>query len=53
MKANNKVFEKMIYPGADHAFHNDTSTRYNAEAATDAWKRTLAWFARSSRHKTR
>ncbi len=44
MKANNKVFEKIIYPGADHAFHNDTSTRYNAEAATDAWKRTLGWF---------
>lgn len=44
MKANNKVFEKMIYPGADHAFHNDTGTRYNAEAATDAWARTLAWF---------
>ena len=44
MQANNKVYEKMIYEGADHAFHNDTSTRYNAEAARDAWTRTLAWF---------
>lgn len=44
MKANNKVYEKMIYDGADHAFHNDTSTRYNAEAARDAWTRALAWF---------
>jgi len=41
MLANGKVFEKEIYPNADHAFHNDTSSRYNAEAATAAWARTL------------
>jgi len=41
-----KVYEKMIYPGADHAFHNDTGSRYNPAAAQDAWARTLAWFAR-------
>ncbi|MBN1450487.1 MAG: dienelactone hydrolase family protein [Anaerolineales bacterium] len=46
MLANGKVFEKEIYPNADHAFHNDTSTRYNAEAATAAWARTLDWFGR-------
>jgi len=46
MAENNKVFEKIIYPGVDHAFHNDTGSRYNAEAATDAWKRTLEWFER-------
>jgi len=46
MAANNKVYEKMIYPGADHAFHNDTSPRYNPEAAQDAWARTLEWFGR-------
>ncbi len=44
MKANGKIFEKIIYPEADHAFHNDTGTRYNPEAAMDAWKQTLAWF---------
>jgi carboxymethylenebutenolidase len=44
MAANNKVYEKMIYPNADHAFHNDTGSRYNPEAAKDAWERTLAWF---------
>lgn len=44
MKQNNKVYEKVIYPDADHAFHNDTGTRYNAEAAVDAWQRTLDWF---------
>ena len=46
MLQNNKVYEKVIYPNADHAFHNDTGSRYNAQAAQDAWARTLAWFAK-------
>ena len=46
MKKNNKTFEKMIYPGAGHAFHNDTGRAYNPAAAEDAWKRTLEWFAK-------
>ncbi len=44
MRQNGKVYEKVIYPNADHAFHNDTGSRYNPEAAQDAWARTLAWF---------
>lgn len=36
--------EFQIYEGADHAFFNDTRESYNAEAAADAWQRTLAWF---------
>jgi carboxymethylenebutenolidase len=44
MLANGKIYEKVIYPNTDHAFHNDTGPRYNAEAAQDAWSRTLAWF---------
>ena len=44
MTANNKIYDKVIYPNADHAFHNDTGSRYNPEAAKDAWERTLAWF---------
>jgi carboxymethylenebutenolidase len=44
MQANNKIYTKVIYPDTDHAFHNDTGPRYNAEAAQDAWSRTLAWF---------
>jgi carboxymethylenebutenolidase len=44
MIENNKIYEKVIYPNADHAFHNDTGSRFNAEAAKDAWERTLAWF---------
>ena len=44
MQQTGKVYEKVIYPNADHAFHNDTGSRYNPEAAQDAWARTLAWF---------
>ena len=33
MIQNNKVYEKMIYPNVDHAFHNDTGSRYAPEAA--------------------
>jgi len=46
MKKNNKTFEKMVYPGAGHAFHNDTGRAYNPAAAEDAWKRMLEWFAK-------
>ena len=46
MLQNGKIYEKVIYPDVDHAFHNDTGSRYNAEAAQDAWRRTLEWFGR-------
>ena len=46
MKQHGKVFEKKIYPNAGHAFFNDTGTRYNPEAASDAWARMLAWFGK-------
>jgi carboxymethylenebutenolidase len=32
-----------IYEGTQHAFFNDTSERYNKEAAQLAWKRTIAF----------
>lgn len=35
-----------IYPGVDHAFHNDTGQRYDEAQATAAWNDTLAWFTR-------
>lgn len=34
-----------VYPGAGHAFANPSGTRYDEEAADDAWSRTLAFFA--------
>jgi carboxymethylenebutenolidase len=50
MKANNKIYKKIIYPNADHAFHNNTGSRYNPEAAKDAWEQTLAWIGQYVRH---
>lgn len=46
MLRHGKTYAKIVYPETDHAFHNDTGTRYNAAAAQDAWRRTLEWFAR-------
>jgi carboxymethylenebutenolidase len=40
-----KESEILVYPDADHAFANPSGTRYNEAAATDAWKRTLDFFA--------
>jgi len=50
MKANGKIYEKMIYPNANHAFNNDTGSRYNPEAARDAWMQSLAWFEKYVRN---
>ncbi|HTF16412.1 MAG TPA: dienelactone hydrolase family protein [Burkholderiales bacterium] len=46
MQKHGKTFRKIIYPKVDHAFHNDTGARYNAEAAKAAWSETLAWFGK-------
>lgn len=46
MQQNHKIFEKIIYPEADHAFFNDTGPRYNPQAAQDAWQRLLGWFGK-------
>lgn len=47
MKKAGKSFDYKIYPGAAHAFFNDTGERYNAEAAKDAWTRTLAFLRKN------
>ncbi|WP_417813460.1 YghX family hydrolase [Thalassospira alkalitolerans] len=44
LKANNKVYEAHIYPGANHGFHNDSTPRYDEEQAELAWKHTIDWF---------
>jgi carboxymethylenebutenolidase len=45
LKANRKVYEIHVYPGAMHGFNNDTNAaRYNKKAADEAWGRTMAWF---------
>jgi carboxymethylenebutenolidase len=47
MKKLKKSYEYKIYPGAAHAFFNDTGERYNAIAAKDAWERTLAFLKKN------
>jgi len=46
MEENHKTFRKVVYPGAGHAFNNDTAGSYNPEAAKAAWDETLAWFGK-------
>ncbi len=40
------VHEVVVYPGADHAFFNDTGVRYHPQAARQAWERALTWLGR-------
>jgi len=44
LKANKVEYRAYIYPGVNHGFHNDSTARYNEQAATLAWSRTLAFF---------
>lgn len=44
MRAAGKSFEHHVYPGAPHGFFNDDSPAYKADAAQDAWAKTLAFF---------
>ena len=47
LKNNNKKYEVFMYEGKQHGFHNDTTPRYDAEAAKLAWERTLAFFKKN------
>jgi len=44
MKQYNKSYTYKIYPGAPHGFHTETSDRYHAQAAKEAWAKTLEFF---------
>ena len=44
LKAAGKVGEVYVYPGAGHAFMNETRPSYAPDAARQAWARTLAFF---------
>ena len=44
LKAAGKTYEAYIYPATNHGFHNDTTPRYDAEAAKLAEERTIAFF---------
>lgn len=40
-----KDFVNYDYPDVNHGFHNDTTPRYDKDAAELAWQRTIAFFA--------
>jgi len=44
LEANNKSFEMYMYENANHGFHNNTTPRYDEEAANLAWERTIRFF---------
>jgi carboxymethylenebutenolidase len=41
LKANQVNYTAYIYEGVNHGFHNDTTPRYDANAAKLAWQRSL------------
>ncbi len=50
VKALGKQIDVVIYPGAGHAFFNDMRPEvYNAEAAADSWRRTIAFLRENLR----
>lgn len=44
LKANDADYVMHMYPGVHHGFHNDSTARYNEEAAELAWSRTIDFF---------
>ena len=44
LKEHNKEYVVHHYPGTNHGFHNDTTPRFDEEAAKLAWSRTIAFF---------
>jgi carboxymethylenebutenolidase len=44
LKAAGVKYQAYIYPGTQHGFNNDTTPRYNKEAAALAWQRTIEFF---------
>lgn len=44
LKAHGVSYEMHSYPGTKHGFHNNSTPRYNEEAANVAWDRTIAFF---------
>jgi carboxymethylenebutenolidase len=49
LKAAGKRFEAFKYPGTQHGFNNDTTPRFDAAAAGQAWQRTIAFFNKNLR----
>lgn len=44
LRANNLEYTVYFYEAANHGFHNNTTPRYDKQAAELAWTRTIAFF---------
>ena len=44
LKENNIEYQAYIYPEVNHGFHNNTTPRYDKEAAYLSWERTIEFF---------
>jgi carboxymethylenebutenolidase len=49
LKANHVKYEVHRYPGTQHGFNNDTTPRFDKDAAALAWRRTLEFFQKHLR----
>ena len=49
LKAAKVRYEAFKYPGTQHGFNNDTTPRYDVDAAKQAWQRTVAFFNKTLR----
>jgi carboxymethylenebutenolidase len=45
LKENKKEYAVYMYPKTNHGFHNDTTPRYDKDAAALAWTRTVDFFS--------
>ena len=46
LKAAGVAYQVETYPGTQHGFHNNSTPRFNEEAAKLSWQRTLAHFSK-------
>ncbi len=44
LKANDKAYTAHFYPKVNHGFHNDSTPRFDQEAAALSWQRTVDFF---------
>jgi carboxymethylenebutenolidase len=49
LKANKISYTMYRYPGTQHGFHNDTTPRYDKDAAALAWQRSIEFFNKNLR----
>jgi carboxymethylenebutenolidase len=49
LKTAGVKYSAYVYPGTQHGFHNDTTPRYDPDAAALAWRRTVEFFNRTLR----